>query len=123
MNNRVMHFDLNSPDTDKTIAFYSEVFGWKFENYTFGEDAFWGITTGKEGVGINGGMVVSPDGIASMVNVIDVSDIDAYVEKVVQNGGTIVVPKMPVEGMGYCAYFKDPTGIFLGVFQNDENAK
>ena len=45
----------------------------------------------------------------------DVKDLDAKVKEIEQNGGTIVVPKMPIPGVGYVAYFKDPDGNILSV--------
>jgi uncharacterized protein len=34
-----------------------------------------------------------------------------------------VVPKMPIPGVGWLAYFKDTEGNIVGVMQPDANAK
>lgn len=65
----------------------------------------------------------SPDGAARTVNSIDVPSIDDYLAAISANGGTIVVPKMVMPGMGYLAYFTDPSGMILGVSQADPNAR
>ncbi|MEC0269936.1 hypothetical protein [Paenibacillus anseongense] len=39
------------------------------------------------------------------------------------DGGAIVVPKITMPGMGYLAYFTDPSGMLLGVSQADPNAR
>jgi predicted enzyme related to lactoylglutathione lyase len=38
-------------------------------------------------------------------------------------GGTMAVPKMPVPGMGWLAYVKDPDGNIVGMMQMDPSAR
>jgi uncharacterized protein len=38
-------------------------------------------------------------------------------------GGQFVLPKMPVPGVGWLAYFKDTEGHIFGVMQADSAAK
>jgi hypothetical protein len=38
-------------------------------------------------------------------------------------GGSLAVPKMPIPGMGWLAYFKDTEGNIFGVMQPDTTAK
>ena len=52
--NRVVHFEINSPDPDRASSFYSEAFGWSIEKWEGPQD-YWLVTTGEDGtVGING---------------------------------------------------------------------
>ncbi len=37
-------------------------------------------------------------------------------------GGTVALQKMPVKGVGWLAYCKDPEGNIFGVMQNDPQA-
>lgn len=37
-------------------------------------------------------------------------------------GGLIIVPKMPVPGVGWLLYFRDPDGNIHGAMQNDPAA-
>jgi predicted enzyme related to lactoylglutathione lyase len=37
-------------------------------------------------------------------------------------GGTVAVPKMPIQGVGWLAYAKDPDGNIFGLMQPDEKA-
>jgi len=53
----------------------------------------------------------------------DVSDLDATIKLVESLGGQCVVPKMPVPGVGWLAYFKDTEGHIFGVMQADATAK
>jgi len=85
---------------------------------------YWLITTGKEGEpGIDGGLGRRTELGAKTVNTIDVSSVDEFVKRVVENGGTVVVAKHAVPGVGWLAYFKDPEGNVFGMMQSDESAK
>ena len=39
------------------------------------------------------------------------------------SGGSIALPKMPVPGVGWLAYFKDTEGNIFGAMQGDANAR
>ncbi|MFX1238726.1 MAG: VOC family protein [Promethearchaeota archaeon] len=120
---KVIHFELNVKDVDKTIKFYKNVFGWKFEKWE-GPIDYWLIMTGKEGEeGIGGGLGAEEEGFPKLVNTIDVKNVDEIVKKIENNGGEIISPKHAVPGVGWLAYFKDTEGIVTGIMQEDPNAK
>lgn len=84
---------------------------------------YWLITTGKDEPGIDGGLTKRTEGEANTVNTINVPSIDEYVEKIKENGGTIIMPKQAVPGVGWTAYFKDPEGNSFGLMEEDPIAK
>lgn len=43
--------------------------------------------------------------------------------KIEAHGGTIVVPKMPIPGVGWLAYAKDTEGSIFGIHQADPTAQ
>ena len=49
---------------------------------------------------------------------IDVDDIDATLDEVEAKGGSTVQKKIPVGDMGFAAYFKDPEGNVMGLWQS-----
>ena len=120
---RVVHFELTSDDPEKSAAFFQKVFDWKVTKWE-GPQEYWLVETGEEEEpGINGGLF-RPSGIFSgTVNTIAVPDIDAYIEKVKQHGGEIVIEKNAIPGVGYSAYAKDEGGILFGIHQEDPTAK
>ena len=120
---RVVHFELTSDDPEKSATFFQNVFDWKITKWE-GPQEYWLVETGtEEDLGINGGLF-RPTGIFSgTVNTIAVPDIDAYIEKVKQHGGEIVIEKNAIPGVGYSAYAKDEEGILFGVHQEDPTAK
>lgn len=120
---RLVHFEMNVKDVHKTIAFYEEVFGWRFQKWD-GPMDYWLIMTGDEDEpGIDGGLGYAEKGFPKVVNTIDVENIDEVIKKIESNGGKIVSPKHAVPGVGWMAYFKDSEGVMSGVMQNDPYAK
>ena len=120
---RVVHFEISADKPEQAIKFYEKVFGWKTVKWE-GPIEYWLITTGKEDEpGIDGGLSRRTEPGPSTVNTIDVTSVDDFIKKVEENGGTIVVPKRAVPGVGYMAYFKDPEGNMLGMMERDEYAK
>ncbi|MCD4666909.1 VOC family protein [archaeon] len=118
---KVVHFDIEAEDPQKLADFYGKVFDWKFNKFEGPQD-YWLIKTGdKEEQGIDGGL--SRKGQGNPVNTIGVSDIDEFIQKIIDNGGNILVQKMPIPGVGWLAYFKDPEGNSFGIMQDDESAK
>ncbi|MGW4488470.1 VOC family protein [Amycolatopsis sp. NPDC004368] len=123
---RPVHFEIHAGDPERAIAFYTAVFGWKFEQW--GEVPYWVITTG-EGPGIDGGLVPrqgeAPGGdapVTGFVNTVSVADVDIAVSDAIRAGGTMALPKSPVPGVGWLAYCKDTEGNVFGMLQPDENA-
>ena len=127
---RLVHFEIHAADPDRAARFYTDLLGWKFQKWD-GPVEYTSIVTGEEGrPGINGGLVkrMGPppaDGQAvnAFVCAVDVDDVDRYVGKAVEIGGSVAVPKMPIPGVGWLAYVKDPEGNLLGMFQTDAAAK
>ena len=123
---RVVHFEIFADDPQRAIAFYSDMFGWTFQQ--FGDQPYWLVTTGPDSEpGINGGLAprVGPKQSGSptaYVGVIAVPDIDAAIAKANRHKAPVADGKRPVPGVGWSAYFLDPEGNTFGVFQDDPKA-
>ncbi len=118
---RPVHFEIPAADPERAIAFYQNVFGWHFHKWD-GPAEYWVIDTGTEVPGINGGLMRRQDPAQPCVNTVDVKNLDDTIESVQKNGGECVVPKMPVPGIGWLAYFKDLDGHIFGAMQADPSA-
>ena len=115
--NRFTHFELATGDREKTAAFYRDVFGWQIQKWE-GPVEYWLVTTGDASTpGINGGLMETGGEIIGTINTIVVEDIDAALAKVLAHGGEIVLEKDTIPGVGYQAYFKDNSGIIVGLHQ------
>ena len=120
--NRFIHFELATDDLEKTAAFYRDVFGWQIQKWE-GPIEYWLVTTGDEStLGINGGLMQTGGEFRGTINTIGVADIDDAIAKVKAHGGEIVLEKDAVPGVGYQVYFKDNSGIVVGLHQEDPNA-
>jgi predicted enzyme related to lactoylglutathione lyase len=122
--NPIVHFELHSPNLEKSLEFFKSVMGWELTNWGGGPKEYWLAKTHEQGTpGVNGGMMRSRDADSRTVNTIQVSSIDEYITKINAAGGQIVVPKMPIPGVGYLAYAKDPAGVLFGIMHPDASAK
>jgi predicted enzyme related to lactoylglutathione lyase len=121
---RIVHFEISVDDPQRAVKFYNNVFGWKFESWGGGEQEYWMVTTGeKDQPGIDGGMMRRTEMFPPTTNVIDVPSVDDFSVKIVKGGGTQVVPKSPIPGVGWVAYFKDTEGNVFGIYQGDHSAR
>lgn len=125
---RVIHFEIHATNPQRAISFYNNVFGWEFTNWVGPQD-YWLIKTGPDDrPGINGGLIkrqgeIDGQAVIAYVCTIDVESVDNSAKTVTANGGEIVVPKMPIPGVGWLVYCKDTEGNIFGIHQEDRNAK
>ena len=114
MTNSLCHFELMSGNVETSKAFYSTVFGWKFDDQVV--PGYTLIHTGHEPTG---GMFPKPDAAPSAcMNVyFTVPNIDETLKAVEAQGGQTLVPKTPVPNIGHFAMFTDPDGIAVGLMQ------
>ena len=123
MTGRVVHFEIPFEDGDRARGFYADVFGWNIVNMP--EMNYTMVSTGptdeqgppSEPGFINGGMLQRDAPVGSPVIVVDVEDIDGSLEKIEKLGGSTVIAKQAVADMGFSAYFKDPEGNLMGLWQ------
>ena len=127
---RAVHFEIQASNPQALIDYYTGLFGWSFNKWEGGD--YWLIHTGpEEKPGINGGLLPRrgpvPEAMAAVnafVITVDVDDIDTALARAAANGsgGAIVVPKMPVPGIGWLGYARDPDGNIFGMMQEDPEA-
>ncbi len=120
---KVIHFELPADDPKRAVAFYENVFGWTITKWE-GPNDYWLITAGPDDEpGING--AITPRMLADQVttDTISVTSIDDSVKKIGEAGGTVVMSKQIIPGVGYIAYCKDTEGNLFGVLQPDMSVK
>lgn len=124
---RVVHFEIHAGDTQRAVNFYEAVFDWKFQKWE-GPMEYWMVITGPDNQpGINGGLMprrgeVDGQAVIAYVCTVDVASVDDSTSTVLSNGGQVVVPKMPIPGVGWLVYCKDTEGNIFGMMQSDTNA-
>ena len=128
MSGRLVHFEIPFDDGERARTFYREAFGWSV--MTMAEMDYTMVSTGpsseeggpSEPGYIGGGMLQRSAVQQAPVLVVDVDDIDAALEKIEGLGGKTVVPRQPVGGMGFAAYFTDTEGNLTGLWQTTPQA-
>jgi predicted enzyme related to lactoylglutathione lyase len=123
---RVIHFEIHAGDPDKAIAFYRSLFGWEFTRWN-SEIEYWLVKTGEGQPGIDGGLVrrrgeIDGTAVIAYVCTVDVASVDDAAKRAVELGGEVVVPKMPIPGVGWLVYAKDTEGNIFGCMQSDPAA-
>src|SRR3990172_8854724 len=116
-NNRIVHFEIPANQPEALTKFYSDLFGWKFEKAPIPEVEYWLCDTGSEGTGINGAVMQRQNAQQPWMNYVNVANIDAAIEKAVQLGAKVALPKMPVGEVGAVAAIMDPQGNICGLWE------
>jgi predicted enzyme related to lactoylglutathione lyase len=124
MSGRVVHFEIPVDDVERAQRFYHEAFGWVMNSmpqmqYTLvstteTDDTGRPVTPGA----INGGMLARQDGITNPIVTIEVDNMDEALTLLDKLGGKTVIGKQAVGDMGFSAYFTDPEGNLLGLWQS-----
>jgi len=112
---KVVHFEIGSSNFEVSKNFYHECFGWTFELYN--QMDYHLIDTGKDASGINGGFMPAEDFDQKIILTINVDNLDEKLEKIVELGGSVIMPPQEIPGVGRLAYFKDPLDTIMGMME------
>jgi predicted enzyme related to lactoylglutathione lyase len=124
---RVIHFEIHAGDPERAIAFYRALFGWEFTRWN-SEIEYWLVKTGEGQPGIDGGLVrrrgeIDGSAVIAYVCTVDVTSVEEAAQRAVELGGEVVVPRMPIPGVGWLVYAKDTEGNIFGCMQSDPSAR
>jgi predicted enzyme related to lactoylglutathione lyase len=113
--------ELNTRDPEAAKAFYSDVFGWGFEEREFETGTYNTLKVGESTVG---GMIDitgrAPDEVPPHWLVyFAVDDTDATVAKATDSGGSVALAAFDITGVGRIAILKDPFSAVFAVITPD----
>jgi uncharacterized protein len=123
---KVVHFEIPADDVDRAKKFYGSVFGWELQTMQMGNGEYTSVKTTAvdeqtqmptDPGAINGGMFQRDERLTSPVITVDVDGIDDALKQIEAEGGSTITPRTPIPGMGAFAYFKDPEGNVLGLWE------
>jgi predicted enzyme related to lactoylglutathione lyase len=119
------HFAINADDPDTSRTFYESVFGWTFQ--PFGPPGFFKVETGDDS-GVFGALqkrreLIDGTPTVGLECTFGVDDVEDIAKKVTEAGGTIVLPRFTISGVGHLIFFKDPAGNAIGAMQYDSAAE
>jgi uncharacterized protein len=128
----IVHFEIPVTDLEKARSFYGSIFDWKLTDWPMPDGSTYiGVHTTpineetreplKPGA-INGGIMQKNDKVGTPVFAIHVSSIEEKMEMIKEAGGSEVMPKTDMMGMGFYAYAKDPSGNVIGLWEDAPKA-
>ena len=112
-NGKICYLEIPCSDEEKSSQFYKNIFGWTIRADNAGNVAF------DDGVGQVSGMWVKDRLPANHIGIIIsvmVTNIRETIELIRKNGGAIM--KEDIEGAEKIAWFEDPYGNVLGLYQH-----
>ena len=121
MPSNLASFAIHVDDTDRAVAFYRAVFGWRFEPW--GPPGFYLIHTGDEASpGVQGLMHKRHEprtgtGLNGFECTFSVDDVDAIAAAVEANGGKITMPRSVIPTVGTLIRFEDTEGNDVGAMK------
>lgn len=115
--------EIASSDSRACIEFYTNVFGWKFQESQSGSPGmeYTEYSTGDP-YPAGGLYQIDPQFFGGhappphIMNYVAVDNVDASAERAVELGGTIINGPMDIPNVGRMAIIKDPTGATLSLF-------
>ncbi len=121
----IAYFEIPAENVERAKHFYHGLLGWKIApTASMGDPAkmkameYQDVITGdaKEGT-LNMGGMYKRQMTEQIMNYVMVEDIDKILARVVKLGGTIVVPKMEITGVGLTAILQDTEGNAFGIWK------
>ena len=118
MPNAFIHVELSTTDPDKARAFYGKLFAWKMEDMEMGPGVTYTMLSPGEGTG--GGLMkqMMPGAPSAWLPYVKVDNAMVSTGKVVELGGQVIKDVSEVPGMGWFSIIVDPTGAYLGLWQD-----
>lgn len=119
--------DLGTHDIDAAISFYSDVFGWQFEDTGAEFGHYRMIRSGGAAIGGAMSTLVSPEGPLEEPHspsawgvYLLTADIEDATQRAQAAGAGVLFPPMPVGQLGSMALLSDPSGAAVGFWQPGE---
>lgn len=113
MGDRVVSFEIGCRDLDASSKFYEQVFGWSASDYGPNGRR---IETGVED-GLNSHFVALDEWPTALNFYIEVDDVAAKIEVVVEAGGEAVLGPLPTPDGQLFAWVRDVAGNIIGLLQ------
>ena len=120
----VVHFEIPADDVARAKDFYRSVFDWQLQDMPEMDYTIVRTTDVDENQmpttagAINGGLMRRSPETPAPVLTIDVESVDEALKHVQAAGGRVVRDRTEIPGMGAFAYFTDPEGNTLGLWEN-----
>ena len=108
---KVQHFEIPADDVRRAKAFYGDVFGWTYDDWD--DENVMVHAAGDDSIG---GDIYKRDKPQPPTVVITVNSIEASLDAIIKSGGQRLGSIETLPGMGRYAYFTDPEGNRIGLW-------
>ncbi|WP_423067774.1 VOC family protein [Devosia sp. CN2-171] len=116
---RFVHIDISADRPERAAAFYRQAFGWTVTRLD-GPVPYWLVAVDSADPNAMGaGIGQRTEPWQTTVPTIDVANADKAAATIVEAGGSIVIPKTRIPGVGQLVTFKDTEGNVMAVLESD----
>ncbi len=108
----IVHIELSVADREAAAAFYRDLFGWSFSHYP--DQRYTTFEAGE----ISGMLNADPDALGepgSVLIYVGSHDVAADLAHAEALGAEVIVPRVPIPGVGWLGVFADPAGNLIGL--------
>jgi predicted enzyme related to lactoylglutathione lyase len=114
----IVHLEFSAKDPNAAGKFYGELFGWKIDFMEEMDYVTYQITEELGG----GFLDISNENynVGDIIPYVSTPDIEGTLAKAEELGGKILQPKTEIPGIGWFAFFADPTGNRVGIYSGLE---
>ena len=112
----IVHIEFSANDPKAAGDFYKHLFGWKIETIPDMDYVTFEVTPE-----LGGGFLDIDEQYfrtGDIIPYINTDDIESTLDRVVSLGGKILKPKTEIPGIGWYAFFADPTGNRVGLYSS-----
>lgn len=114
---KVVHFEVIGKDGEKLKNFFAELFDWEIDS---NNPLNYGLVKAEEGsIGGGIGPITQEGETGHATFYVEVENVQESLNKVVQLGGSIVVPETVIPEMVTFGMFKDPEGNLIGLVKSE----
>ena len=117
MPNPIVHWELNTDDADEARKFYGDLFGWTINAIP---EMNYNLVQTESGRGADGDIQHIEEAPKGVTIYVEVDDPQAYLDKAVELGATVVTPVTVIPDMVTLAQFADPQGNVFGLVKSEE---
>lgn len=110
-----VHIDIAADDPERAARFYRDVFGWTVTRLD-GPEPYW-LVTPPDGHGPGAGIARRSFEWQRATPTVDVADAAAAEKAVEAAGGTILIPRTTIPGVGDLVTFRDTEGNVLAALE------
>ncbi len=107
---KLVHLDISAADPERAARFYATAIGWSAQKLD-GPEPYWLVATEPgDPTAVGAGIGRRAESWQSVTPTVGVDSADECARKVERAGGTILIPKTFVPGVGHLVTFRDTEG-------------